>query len=190
MSLQQLKPNGYVSLSRDVSAVQVPQGCEAALVQGTEVQMVHELGGDFTVRTRRGNMFRIDGAHADALGVERRCPGEVRGSPGLLSETQLEVEVESKLRTCFDPEIPVNIVDLGLVYESVLELVEGDHYRVQIKMTLTAPGCGMGQVIVDDVKRKVEGIGQIDSAEVDLVFYPPWEPGMMSEEARFAAGLW
>jgi probable FeS assembly SUF system protein SufT len=179
---------GFLTLSREVPAIQVPAGCTATLPAGTEVAIVHELGGDFTLRTRRGNIFRIEGKDADALGREAPLGADVAppsAAPGEVTDDMLE----AKLRTCFDPEIPVNIVDLGLVYELVTQPLDDGGVRVHVQMTLTAPGCGMGQVLADDVKKKLESLPGVREAQVEIVFDPPWDPSMMTEAARLQAGL-
>lgn len=178
----------WIALSREVGAIQVPEGTNAVLPKGTEVEVLQELGGDFTVRGRRGFMYRIDGADGDALGKTPTRPMLPRDATPLQGDALREAVME-QLRRCYDPEIPVNLLDLGLIYET--ELIESDDHlhEVHIKMTLTAPGCGMGQILVDDVKRKVEGVPGVKKANIELVFDPPWEPSMMSEAARLQAGL-
>lgn len=183
-----------VVLKRDTAAIVIPDGDSVQLPQGTHVRITQSLGGAYTVMTDFGQMLRIDARNADALGKEP--PPEAEADDG---EAQtLEDRIWAQLKTCYDPEIPVNIVDLGLVYNcEVLEPDaengaesngEGDRV-VDIKMTLTAPGCGMGDVIADDVRRKVEGLPEIRKARVDLVFDPPWNQNMMSEAAKLELGM-
>ena len=177
-----------VMLSKDTPAVQVPEGTETVLEEGLEVVILQELGGDFTVRGLGGRMFRIDGEYAKSLGRE---PPRQEGLQ-LLNEAGGEVTDEviwGQLRMCYDPEIPVNIVELGLIYTMKLTPTESGGKRVDITMTLSAPGCGMGQVIADDVKRKVEKLASVEEAAVELVFDPPWSPALMSEAARLATGM-
>ena len=169
----------------DVQAVEVPSGAETVLVAGTKLTLLQELGGDFTTRNIIGIMYRISGMDAQKIGKEvpeAAVPPEVAG--GVVTEE----DVWAQIRKCYDPEIPVNIVELGLIYEVRLESTETGAIA-HIKMSLTAPGCGMGQVLMDDVKRKVEMLGGIDGAAVGLTFDPPWSPERMTEEARLTTGL-
>ena len=175
-----------VTLARDVKAVVIPAGDETTLAAGRTGFITQALGGSFTVYMD-GNLFRISGADADALGkAPRRAPVLPPGA----TDADVEQLVWDQLRTCFDPEIPINIVDLGLVYECRLEPREDGARRVKVKMTLTAPGCGMGQVLADDVKRKLEGLPGIATADVEVVFDPPWNPNMMTEAAKLQLGMW
>ena len=173
-----------IELSRDIVAVEVPAGREVTLVAGTSVSIAQELGGDFTLKNPLGYMYRVSGMDADALGKE--VP--VEALPPNLSEGEVTEEVIwEQLRKCYDPEIPVNIAELGLIYEVSVKPSSATT-SVFIQMSLTAPGCGMGQVLMDDVKRKVEQIPKV-SASVELTFDPPWTPERMSEEARLTTGL-
>jgi probable FeS assembly SUF system protein SufT len=143
------------------------------------------LGGSFTIYIE-GNLFRIAGIDADAIGKEPMRPPEV---PEDATEEDIESVVWQQMSTCFDPEIPINIVELGLVYECRVSRAEDGHWSVDVKMTLTAPGCGMGDVLMSDVKEKLEIIPTVGHANVELVFDPPWNQTMMSEAARLEAGL-
>jgi len=174
-----------IEISRDLVAVEVPAGIEATLVAGTSVSIVQELGGDFTIKNPLGYMYRVSGLDAEALG--KKVPTEAL-PPELGNEAVTEDIIWDQLRKCYDPEIPVNIVELGLIYEVVVT-PSGDEANVFVQMSLTAPGCGMGQVLMDDVKRKVEQITKVKVASVDLTFDPPWSPERMSEEARLTTGL-
>ena len=174
-----------VVLQRDVRAVIVPAGIEIKLRTGSVGYITQSLGGSFTIYVE-GNLFRIAGEDGDALGREpiprpQLPPGATDEDVGLL--------VWDQMRTCFDPEIPINIVDLGLVYDCKLIANEDGTRDVAIRMTLTAPGCGMGEVLVADVKDKLEIIPTVRKADVELVFDPPWNQSMMSEEARLQTGL-
>jgi probable FeS assembly SUF system protein SufT len=179
----------HVVTQRDIEALQIPDGTRVVLDEGTPVRITQALGGSYTVMTDFGQMLRIDAAYADALGVDRDeapPPAEAAGA----AEGPLEDRVWSLLRTIFDPEIPVNIVELGLVYDCAVSSDEEDGKRdVQIKMTLTAPACGMGPVLVEDVRRKLEALGDVRHADIELVFDPPWNPDMMSEAARLQLGF-
>lgn len=174
-----------VELSRDVEVIQIPDGVPAVLAQGSAVLITQELGGTFTVMTEYGAMFRVDETDADALGKE------TGGGPDdqIDDDSPLEERVWAQLRKCYDPEIPVNIVDLGLVYDCTVEAGESAAAKVNIKMTLTAPGCGMGPVLADDVKRRVESLAGVTDTDVEIVFDPPWNPNMMTEAARLQLGM-
>lgn len=174
-----------VTLERDCKAVVIPAGEEVNLPAGTVGYITQALGGSFTVYVE-GNLFRIAGTDADALGQEPVKPPEL---PANASNADVEAVIWEQMRTCFDPEIPINIVDLGLIYKCVLENNEDGTRSACIDMTLTAPGCGMGEILVHDVKEKVEIIPTIKEAIVELVFDPPWHQGMMSDEARLQTGL-
>ena len=177
--------NEPVILERDCDAVLIPIGEKLELPEGTSGFITQALGGSFTVYVE-GNLFRIAGIDADALGKEPIRPPEV---PDNATEQDIEAIVWQQMRTCFDPEIPINIVELGLVYECTVTPQPNGQRIVAIKMTLTAPGCGMGPVLMEDVREKLEIIPTVERAEVELVFDPPWNQSMMSEAARLEAGL-
>ncbi|HVS02924.1 MAG TPA: putative Fe-S cluster assembly protein SufT [Thermoanaerobaculia bacterium] len=173
-------------LSREIRGIQIPDGTPVVLPADTPVRIAQALGDTFTLVTPWGQMVRIEAADADAIGQE--APGgAVAAAPA--AERPLEEQVWEQLRTCYDPEIPVDIVELGLIYDCTLEELGDGQQKARIKMTLTAPGCGMGQVLADDVTRKVEALPSVARAEVELVFDPPWNPNMMSEAARLQLGL-
>jgi len=172
-----------VTLSRDVQAIQIPDGSRTLLPSGSPVIITQELGGSYTVMTDRGGMYRIDERDADALGKE------APEAPAATGGGSLEERVWSQMRKCYDPEIPVNIVDLGLVYDCSVEELGEQGSRVSIKMTLTAPGCGMGPVLADDVKRRLEDLPGVSETHVEVVFDPPWNPNMMTEAARLQLGF-
>ncbi len=175
--------SNWIRTNRTVKAVQVPDGNEVLLHEGTEVSMVHALGGDYCVRDRKGVNYRIDGGDADALNkTSTITPSEFEGP-------FREAWVLEQLHRCYDPEIPVDIVEMGLVYSHSVHKGTEDTYDITVLMTLTAPGCGMGQVMVNDVKRKLGSIPFVGSVHVELTFDPPWDPSRMSEGARLAAGL-
>ena len=174
-----------VTLSRDVIGILIPQGTKVELPEGAEGAITQALGGSFTVQVQ-GHLFRIEGKDADAIGRE-----VVKG-PALAadaSDEEIEKAVWDQLRTCYDPEIPVDIVELGLIYSCKLEPATDGQRRVKVEMTLTAPGCGMGEILVADVKSKVLAVPTVTEAEVELVFDPPWNQSMMSEAARLATGM-
>jgi probable FeS assembly SUF system protein SufT len=174
-----------VKFSRDCPAVMVPSGDQVNLPAGSVGYITQALGGSFTVYVE-GNLFRIAGSDADAIGKEPIQGPELPEGAG---DEEVEKLVWQQLRTCYDPEIPVDIVELGLVYECNLSrLPEGDR-KVEVKMTLTAPGCGMGDTLVSDVRAKLELIPTVVEADVELVFDPPWNQNMMSEAARLETGM-
>lgn len=172
-------------VNREIPAVVVPAGAEVTLRPGQAGYITQALGGSFTVYVD-GNLFRISGADADALGKERPAALELAEGAG---DADVEKLVWQQLRTCFDPEIPINIVELGLVYDCDLERLDDGRRKVNVRMTLTAPGCGMGDILVDDVRTKLEMIPTVAEADVDLVFDPPWNQTMMSEAARLETGM-
>jgi probable FeS assembly SUF system protein SufT len=177
--------NEPVTFTRDCAAVLIPAGEQVTLPAGTTGLMTQALGGSFTIYIE-GNLFRIAGRDGDAIGKPVLATPDV---PEDATEAEIESAVWQQLRTCYDPEIPINIVDLGLVYECKLERTESGKRLVKVKMTLTAPGCGMGDILAQDVREKIEVIPTVERAEVELVFDPPWNQSMMSEEARLEAGL-
>ena len=174
-----------VRFERDCPAVMVPQGDAVTLPAGSVGYITQGLGGSYTVFVE-GNLFRIAGKDGDAIGKE---PTEPLSLPDNASDEDVEAAVWNQLRTCFDPEIPFNIVDLGLVYEASLKPRDDGQRMVEVRMTLTAPGCGMGEILVDDVRSKLEQIPTIAEADVELVFDPPWGRHMMSEAARLETGM-
>ncbi len=173
-----------VLTKREVEARLVPSGTEIMIPADTFVTITQALGGTFTVAVN-GNLARIDGHDADALGKEPPQSSFEAASDGSINEDQ----VWEALRNCYDPEIPVNVVDLGLIYECRVENGTDNGNQVFILMTLTAPGCGMGPVIADDVKRKLEAVPNVDRVEVELTFDPPWSNDMLSDEAKLELGL-
>jgi probable FeS assembly SUF system protein SufT len=174
-----------VIFARDVEAVMVPAGVPVTLREGKTGFITQALGGSFTVYVE-GNLFRVAGKDADALGKEVVVAPEL---PPDATDDDVKELVWEQMRQCYDPEIPINIVELGLVYSCDITR-EPDGQRIAtIKMTLTAPGCGMGEVLVQDVKDKVEIVPTIKHADVELVFDPPWNQSMMSEAARLQTGM-
>jgi len=174
-----------VKFERDCAAVLVPQGESVTLPAGSVGYITQSLGGSFTVFVE-GNLFRIAGEDADAIG--KPLPEPLRLPEGAGDE-EVEKLVWQQLRTCFDPEIPINVVELGLVYACDLEPAGDGGRKASIRMTLTAPGCGMGDILVEDVRTKVERVPTITEADVELVFDPPWNQSMMSEAARLETGM-
>lgn len=177
--------NEPVVISREVRAVMVPSGVEMTLKPGQAGFITQALGGSFTLYIE-GNLFRISGEDADAIGKEPVKPPEL---PPNATEEDVRKLAWEQMRTCYDPEIPINIVDLGLVYECEVTANEDGTRTVNVKMTLTAPGCGMGEILVDDVRDKIERIPTVRNANVELVFDPPWNQSMMSDAARLQTGM-
>jgi probable FeS assembly SUF system protein SufT len=173
-----------VELSRDCDAVQIPHGSPISLPKGTPVDITQTLGGTFTVHAH-GGLYRIAGKDADALGLE--VPAEEKKA--VIAADVDEKQIWEILRSCYDPEIPVNIVDLGLVYDLVVEKLPSGTNKVSVKMTLTAPGCGMGGVIAGDAQQKILTLDGVEEADVSVVWDPPWHQSMISEQGRRILGL-
>lgn len=157
------------------------------LPEGSSVTVIQTLGGSYTVMTENGYMVRIDGKDADALG-EQYVKAQVAVMPADPHGPFEESQVWEQLKTVYDPEIPVNIVDLGLVYKCESKPLPEGGYRVEVQMTMTAPGCGMGGVLKEDVRHKVLGLSGVKEADVEVVWEPPWDPSRMSEVARLQLG--
>lgn len=172
------------TLTRDCPATTVPQGERITLQAGTQVQVVQQLGGSITVRTERGPLVRVAGEDGDALGVEASVDVD-RPEAAAFDLAQ----VDAALDTVYDPEIPISIVQLGLVYRREAILLADGTRRVEIDMTMTAPGCGMGDVLSDDAARAVAALPGVDDVEVTLVWDPPWGMGNISDAARLELGL-
>ncbi|MEM6885752.1 MAG: iron-sulfur cluster assembly protein, partial [Verrucomicrobiota bacterium] len=168
-----------VKLSRDIVAIQIPAGTEVTLAEGTDAVVTQSLGGSYTIAAQ-GGLYKIQSQDADALGLE--APATVE-STAVDSGDPLEDQIWAALAQCYDPEIPVNIVDLGLIYS--MDLSDG---RVEVKMTLTAPGCGMGPAIAADAKSKVEALNGVNNAEVEVVWEPQWNPSMISPAGKDKLG--
>ena len=172
-------------IQREVDAVMVPSGHAIKLQPGLAGFISQALGGSFTLYIE-GNLYRLAGTDADAIGKEPMRAPEL---PPNATEEDVRQLAWQQMKTCFDPEIPVNIVDLGLIYECDVVPNDDGTRRVDVKMTLTAPGCGMGEVLVQDVKEKIEVIPTVTSARVELVFDPPWRRDMMSPAAQLQTGM-
>ena len=177
--------DGWVSLRRACSATTVPHGQPVELDEGGQVQVVQRRGGSLTLRTEMGTLLRIDATDADAVGLE--AP-ERRVVVRTDQPFHLDLVTEA-LATVYDPEIPISIVDLGLVYRCE-EVVDDGSRRIEIDMTMTAPGCGMGDVLRDEAQRVVEQVPGVDRADIELVFDPPWSMERISEDARLELGLY
>lgn len=175
-------------LSREVTATQIPSGDRQLLPSGTAIVIHQTLGGSYTVQTDFG-LFRIDGRDGDSLG-EQVVESTVQAAT-LADGAPDPAAVWEQLKKVYDPEIPVNIVDLGLVYSLKVEPLEGsaDRHSVVVAMTLTAPGCGMGPVIAEDARNRVLGVPGVNQARVDIVWDPPWTQTMISEDGKMQLGL-
>ena len=184
-----MKSDTPITLRRDCDAVMIPSGDILRLDAGSRVWITQALGGSFTVMTDRGYMARVESRDADALGMEGTTSPQtvapVRGS----GPEEVERMVWDQLKTCFDPEIPVNIVDLGLIYHCrVMPLPSGGN-KVEVKFTLTAPGCGMGEILKVDIRNKILGVPGVEQVEVELVWDPPWDQSMISGAGKLELGM-
>ena len=179
--------NTEFTLNRDCEAIQIPSGQKTTIPAGTQGVITQSLGGSYTIATYQG-LARVAENDLEALGLEKPQPQQTQTSARTDGEVS-EEDVWNQLRQCYDPEIPVNIVDLGLVYDCRLNKKEDGGTRVEVKMTLTAPGCGMGPAIAHDAQSKILSIDGIDEADVQLVWDPPWNQNMISEAGRMKLGM-
>jgi probable FeS assembly SUF system protein SufT len=178
-----------ITLSRDCESIEIPSGTKGVLPSGTGVRVMQFLGSSWTVTSAHG-MFRIDVKDADALGLTppaAAAPAE--GAPTGQEAAFSEKMVWDQLKTVFDPEIPVNIADLGLIYSCVTAPLDQGGRRIDIKMSMTAPGCGMGNVLKADVENKLANLPDVKEVHVEIVFDPPWNPSLMSEAAKLQLGF-
>jgi probable FeS assembly SUF system protein SufT len=182
--------NTEFTLSRDTEAIQIPSGNKTTIPAGTTGVITQTLGGSYTIATYQG-LARVAEKDLDALGIEK--PQQTNGASASTANGSTSAvddkAVWDQLRQCYDPEIPVNIVDLGLVYDCQLSKSENGGTKVEVKMTLTAPGCGMGPAIAHDAQSKIMSIEGVDEAQVDLVWDPPWNQNMISEAGRMKLGM-
>tara|TARA_Y100001970_G_C14169393_1_gene823245 strand:- start:940 stop:1485 length:546 start_codon:yes stop_codon:yes gene_type:complete len=178
-----IDPNTIITVSRNCDATMIPAGEKIVLIEGTHVRITQSLGGNFTVLVN-GNLVKVSGVDADALGLEN----EIIIDTKVPSRLATKEDMWEAMKQCFDPEIPVNIVDLGLIYDLK---IEGSKNKkdIYVKMTLTAPGCGMGPSIAKDVETKILALNGINSVDVELVWDPQWDRDMMSEEAKLQLGM-
>jgi probable FeS assembly SUF system protein SufT len=177
--------NEPVVVKRDVTGLMVPSGVPVTIPMDSLVYITQAMGGSFTVYFD-GNLVRVPGVDADALGKEPVTPPAL---PADATDEQFEALVWEQLKTIYDPEIPINIVELGLVYECTIRRLPAGQRGVSVRMTVTAPGCGMGEILVEEARQKISIIPTVGEVEVELVFDPPWSQDMMSEAARLEAGL-
>jgi probable FeS assembly SUF system protein SufT len=176
--------SNVIALTRDCEATEIPYGGTQLLPAGTKVRIMQSLGGSYTVATEQGSMVRIEAKNADALGLTPE-PKAAEAAPALFSEKL----VWDQLKTVYDPEIPVNIVDLGLVYSCQITPAEAGGHKIEITMAMTAPGCGMGDVLRADIERKLSQLPEVKEVHAQIVFDPPWNPGRMSDAAKLQLGL-
>lgn len=178
--------NERITLNRACEVIEIPSGRHNVLPSGTEVRLMQSMGGSYTVWTDYGAMYRVDARDADALGLNPREPEAqpTEGQKGTFDEKM----VWDQMKTVYDPEIPVNIVDLGLIYACDIKPVEGGK-KIDVKMSMTAPGCGMGNVLKADVESKLSRLPEVKEVHVEVVFDPPWNPGRMSEAAKLQLGF-
>ncbi len=183
--------NSPITLERDCEAILIPVGTPITLQQGSIVYITQALGGSYTVNIN-GNLARIAEKDAHVLGIADPDPQIIpEQTDDITGDGAIDEDlIWEQLNTCYDPEIPINIVDLGLVYDCNITPLDGGGNRVDILMTLTAPGCGMGQFIADDVRCKVDSIPNVTQVNVTLTFDPPWDQSMMSESARLSTGMY
>jgi probable FeS assembly SUF system protein SufT len=173
-----------IMLSRDCEVIQIPSGIRSRLPAGTAVRVTQSLGGSYTVATEQGGMYRVDALDADALG--RSVPT----TQDLTRQGTFKEEmIREQLKTVYDPEIPVSVVDLGLIYSCVTVPLPNRGKKIEIKMSMTAPGCGMGNVLKADVESKLLRLPEVKEVHVEVVFDPPWHPGLMSEAAKLQLGF-
>tara|TARA_B100000700_G_scaffold53754_1_gene57442 strand:+ start:814 stop:1356 length:543 start_codon:yes stop_codon:yes gene_type:complete len=175
-----------IKILRDCDSTLIPSGDKITLIKGTLVRVTQALGGDFTLYVN-GNLVKLSGKDADAIG--REVKDLVSESININNEEYSEELVWEQLRTCYDPEIPVNIVDLGLIYDLSKKGNKKDGYSLKIKMTLTAPGCGMGPSIAQDAESKVLLLPKVNDVSIEIVWDPVWDRSMMSEDAKLKLGM-
>lgn len=172
-----------IEVKRDVAATLIPSGVKVTLQAGSQASVTQSLGNSYTLYVN-GNLVRVAGSDGDALGLVILQSPDINSEPGTIEE-----KIWQQLKTCFDPEIPVNIADLGLIYDCQITPLGKNQHHVQIVMTLTAPGCGMGPVLVNEVQEKIKEIDGVTEVNVDLVFDPPWNRDKMTDEAKLMLGL-
>jgi probable FeS assembly SUF system protein SufT len=177
---------GQTNLSRTVEVIEIPSGVISTLAEGTPVRIMQSRGDSYTVWTEYGQMYRIDGKNADALGMQ---PGSGTASGPQDSGEFSEQMVWDILKTVYDPEIPVNIVDLGLIYSCKITPLDQEARKIDIEMSMTAPGCGMGNVLKADVEGRISRLPSVKEVHVEVVFDPPWDMSRMSEAARLQLGF-
>jgi probable FeS assembly SUF system protein SufT len=174
-----------ITLNRACDIIEIPSGAKGSLPQGTVVRIMQSLGTSYTVSGGQyGYMYRIDARDADALGLPTP-----EATPESEQRPFSEQLVWDELKTVFDPEIPINVVDLGLIYECKITPADEGGYKLDVKMSMTAPGCGMGNVLKTDVESKLARLPDVKQVNVEIVFDPPWGPALMSEAAKLQLGF-
>lgn len=181
-----MNSGSHANLSRTCEVIEIPSGTVSTLAEGTPVRIMQSRGDSYTVWTDYGQMYRIEGKDADAIGLQPAA--EKRPAPQHADEFN-EQMVWDILKTVYDPEIPVNIVDLGLIYSCKIEPLDQDSRKIDIQMSMTAPGCGMGNVLKADVESRISGLPSVKAVNVEVVFDPPWDMSRMSEAARLQLGF-
>ncbi len=188
-----MNPYQSIVTSADCEAVLIPAGSPVMIPAGSVVQITQALGGHYTLLVN-GNLVRVAGKDAAALGLQQEDAWQPEvasdAESGEMDRETLERRVQEQLANCYDPEIPINIVELGLIYQCDLEEREDGRWDVRIVMTLTAPGCGMGEFLVEDVRCRIATLSGIGAVNVELSFDPPWSQDMMSDEAKLSLGLY
>ena len=182
-----MPPHEFVNLSRDCPVIRIPSGEKETLPASMQVQIMQSLGGTYTVMTNNGYLVRIDGRDADAIGKQVTQVPEAAAN--ISGPADVEALVWEQLKTVYDPEIPVNIVELGLVYHCQVTPLDDGKYRVDVKFTLTAVGCGMGDILNTEIESRVAGLPGVKDVRVEVVFDPPWHQSMMSEAAQLELGM-
>ena len=181
--------NKPIILNRDCDAILIPVGTPLNLSEGTAVLVTQALGGSYTVNVN-GNLARIDAKNADALGFDVENSTVANTKKEIIGDgTVNEQSVWDQLKTCYDPEIPINIVELGLIYKCDITPLGTDGNQIDITMTLTSPGCGMGDYLADDIRSKILALPNVAKVNVDVTFEPPWSYDMMSEAAKLETGM-
>ena len=178
-----------ITVKRDCSAVMIPSGETTVLAAGSCVWLTQSLGGTYTVMTDRGYMARIDGVDGDAIGMAQAAVSRPDEPPASDSLEEVEKHVWDQLRCCFDPEIPVNIVDLGLIYYCAVTPLSDGGYKAAVRFTLTAQGCGMGQFLKADMQRKLMSVSGVREVDIELVWDPPWNQSRISGAAKQQLGI-
>ena len=181
-----MAPGAPIKLARDVAVLEIPAGTPSTLPAGSVVRIMQSLGGSYTVAASAGGMYRVDAKDADALGMRL---ADAPPAPPPVQTGFSEAKVWAQLKTVYDPEIPVNIVDLGLIYACNVSKLDPEGYRIEVKMAMTAPGCGMANVLKADVETKLAQIAEVRQVHVEIVFDPPWDQSRMSDAARLQLGL-
>lgn len=181
----------WLPTTRDIEVITIPDGQPMSLKAGTPVTVMQSLGGSYTIHTEMGYMMRVAGKDGDAIGQQAIQENRTQVDPATLSKESVEKLVWEQMRNVFDPEIPANVVDLGLVYQCDVTQLSDDpkEFRVDVSMTLTAPGCGMGDVLKRDAQMRIQNVQGVKSVNVQMVTEPPWNPSMMSEAARLDLGF-